>query len=181
MKLSQEEIVLNLFNFHKMVVSNIGYPVYQVDIKTSSELERLGINLKKRQNLCFTVYLTINGIASDSCYFIVNAEDKICFSYCLFTGYNYTNRPSMEALGIDYDYWRKKMGYRSNYEGLTLTDIFADLLPSGRTHWEHMRYIIGCDIDWDEKLFERKEKLLNIFEQAERYIRLLLNKFKKTI
>ena len=73
---SQEEIVLNLFNFHKMVVTNLGYPVYEVEVKNSLELERVGIRIKKRQNLSIAVYLTINGIANKNCYFMVDPRSE---------------------------------------------------------------------------------------------------------
>lgn len=183
MQLSQEEIVLNLFNFHKMVVSNIGYPVYQVEIKNSEELEILGINLKQRQNLCIIVYLSVNDVTSDSCYFVVNPVDKSCYSYCFYgiNGVYFSNRQTLEQLGIDIDYWNKKFNYKRNYEGLNLADIFAKLLPSNITHWEHMKYIIGCDIDWYEELFKRPEKSLNILEKVEKYVRLTTDKFKTTL
>jgi hypothetical protein len=177
---SQEEIVLDLFNFHKMVVTNLGYPVYKVEIHNSLELERLGIRLKKRQNLCISVYLTINGVAIDNCYFVVDPIDKNCYSYCLFGDSSYNNRVDLYNLGIDVYYWLRKFGYSLSYN-LTLTDIFSKLLPSSKTHWEHMRHIIGCDIDWENGLFERKEKSLNILEQAEKYIRLTTDNFKTTI
>ena len=181
MQLSQEEIVLNLFNFHKMVLTNIGYPVYEVEIHDSLELERVGILIKKRQNLSIAVYLAVNGIADKNCYFMVDPYLKTCYSYCFFGECNYSGRKELEKLGIDYEYWLKKFGYKSTYEGLGLTDIFAKLLPATITHWEHVKYIIGCDIDWHDQLFRRREKPLNIFEQAEKYIRLTTENFKTTI
>lgn len=181
MQLSQEEIVLNLFNFHKMVVTNLGYPVYEVEVKNSLELERVGIRIKKRQNLSIAVYLTINGIANKNCHFMVDPYLKTCYSYCLFGEYNLSGRKQLEKLGIDVDYWIKKLGYKPSYEGLTLTDIFAKLLPATTTHWEHMKYIIECDIDWHDQLFRRKEKMLGIIQQVEKYIRLTTDTFKTTI
>jgi hypothetical protein len=182
MQLSQEEIVLNLFSFHKMVVTNLGYPVYEVEVKNSTELERVGIRIKKRQNLSITVYLTINGIANKNCYFMVDPYLKKCYSYCFFGEYNLSGRTHLEKLGVDVDYWIKKLGYKSTYESsITLADIFTKLLPATTTHWEHMKYIIDCDIDWYDELFRRKEKMLSIINQAERYIRLTTNKFKTTI
>ena len=181
MQLSQEEIVLNLFNFDKMIVSNIGYPVYQVQVNNSLDMERVGLRLKQKQNLSISVHVSINGEANKNSYFMVDPYLKTCYSYCFFGNYNLCGRRELGNLGIDYDYWLKKFGYKSTYEGLTLGDIFAKLLPATITHWEHIRYIIGCDIDWHESLFKRKERPLNIIEQMEKYIRLTTDKFKTSI